>query len=148
MNVAVSRARALCLVVGDQAFARASGVSSLAFLAEACERPPRPRGPFDSEWERRLDAALKRRGIEALPQYPVGSRYLDFAIDPEGIKLDVEVDGRRWHADPDGNRKQSDRLRDRELIARGWRVRRFWVHELAEDMEKCLDLIERDRRGG
>ena len=148
VNVAVSRARALCLVVGDQAFARASGVSSLAFLAEACERPPRPRGPFDSEWERRLDAALKRRGIEALPQYPVGSRYLDFAIDPEGIKLDVEVDGRRWHADPDGNRKQSDRLRDRELIARGWRVRRFWVHELAEDMEKCLDLIERDRRGG
>lgn len=144
VNVAISRARALCLVAGDKEFARKSRVRTLAFLAEAVGRPPRPRDPFDSEWERRLHAALQRRGLEAIPQYPVGSRYLDFALDPEGTKLDVEVDGRRWHADPDGNRKVADRLRDRELIARGWKVRRFWVHELAEDMEKCVDLVERD----
>ena len=58
--------------------------------------------------------------------------------------MDVEVDGRRWHADPDGNRKLSDRLRDRALIALGWKIRRFWVHELADNMENCLDVIERD----
>lgn len=144
LNVAISRARALCLVVGDKAFARRSQVRTLAFLAEACERPPKPRDPFDSEWERRLFVALKSRGMEPFPQYPVGNRFLDLALDPEGRKLDVEVDGRRWHADPDGNRKMSDRLRDRELTARGWTVRRFWVHELAEDMEKCLDVVERD----
>ena len=144
VNVAISRARALCLVVGDKEFARKSRVRTLAFLAEAVGRPPRPRDPFDSEWERRLHAALRRRGLEPIPQYPVGSRFLDFALDPEGRKLDVEVDGCRWHADPDGNRKVADRLRDRELIARGWKIRRFWVHELAEDMEKCVDLVERD----
>jgi very-short-patch-repair endonuclease len=144
VNVAISRARALCLVVGDKEFARKSRVRTLAFLAEAVGRPPRPRDPFDSEWERRIHAALRRRGLEPIPQYPVGSRFLDFALDPEGRKLDVEVDGCRWHADPDGNRKVADRLRDRELIARGWKIRRFWVHELAEDMEKCVDLVERD----
>jgi very-short-patch-repair endonuclease len=147
LNVAISRARALCVVFGDKAYVQRSRVKALAFLAEASERGPRPRAPFDSEWERLLYVALKGRGLEPFPQYPVGSRYLDFAIDPEGRKLDVEVDGRRWHADPDGNRKVSDRLRDRELIARGWAVRRFWVHELAEDMEKCLGLIERDLNG-
>lgn len=147
LNVAISRARALCLVVGDKDFVRQSRVRTLSFLLEASERAPKPRQYFDSEWERRLDAGLKRRGLEAFPQYPVGSRYLDFALDPEGRKLDVEVDGRRDHADPDGNRKVSDRLRDRELIARGWTVRRFWVHELADDMEKCLDIIGRDLGG-
>lgn len=144
LNVAISRARALCLVVGDKEFARKSRVRTLSFLAEAVDRPPRPRDQFDSEWERRLHAALRRRGLEAIPQYPVGSRYLDLALDPEGRKLDVEVDGRRWHANPDGERKSADHLRDRELIARGWKVRQFWVHELAADMENCLDTIERD----
>lgn len=147
LNVAISRARALCLVFGDKAYVRRSGINALSFLAEISERGPRPRPPFESDWERRLYAGLKRRGLDPFPQYPVGSRYLDFALDPEGRKLDLEVDGRRWHADPDGNRKVSDRLRDRELIARGWAVRRFWVHELAEDMEKCLDLVERDLIG-
>ena len=144
MNVAISRARALCLVVGDKEFARKSRIRSLSFLADAVDRPPRPRDQFDSEWERRLHAALRRRGLEAIPQYPVGRRYLDLALDPEGRKLDIEVDGRRWHANPDGERKTADHLRDRELIARGWKVRRFWVHELAAGMENCVDIIERD----
>jgi very-short-patch-repair endonuclease len=147
LNVAISRARALCLVFGDKTYAQRSGINALSFLAEISERGPRPRPPFESEWERRLYASLKTRGFDPFPQYPVGSRYLDLALDPEGRKLDVEVDGRRWHADPDGNRKMSDRLRDRELSARGWTVRRFWVHELADDMEKCLNLIERDLNG-
>ncbi len=144
VNVAISRARALCLVVGDRAFARASRIGALAFLAGAPDRRARPRDEFDSEWERRLCAALKGRGLDPIPQHPVGSRSLDLAIDPEGRRLDVEVDGRRWHTDADGNRKLADRLRDQELIARGWKIRRFWVHELAADMEKCVDIVERD----
>ncbi len=113
-------------------------------LEEAAGRPRRRREGFDSDWERRVDAALRRRGLNPFPQYPVGSRSLDFALDPEGVKLDLEIDGVRWHTDQDGNRKIADTLRDRELIARGWRIRRFWVHELAADLEKCIDLVERD----
>jgi very-short-patch-repair endonuclease len=77
------------------------------------------------------------------PQFPVGTRYLDFALDPNGRKIDVEVDGRRWHTDASGNRKVADILRDREMNTRGWKVLRFWVHELANDMEGCVDRIER-----
>jgi very-short-patch-repair endonuclease len=89
---------------------------------------------------------MRGRGLNPIPQHPVGVRYLDFALIQEGVKLDIEVDGRRWHLDPDGQRKVSDRLRDGEMKARGWRVLRFWVHELSNDMEGCLDRIERELR--
>lgn len=144
LNVAVSRARALCIVVGDLAYARGCGIHHIAHLADRATRPPQRYRPdmFDSVWERRLDVAMRERGLSPFPQYNVGWRYLDFALDPEGRKLDVEVDGRRWHTDSAGNRKVADMLRDRELQARGWTIQRFWVHELSSDMEGCLDRIE------
>jgi very-short-patch-repair endonuclease len=148
LNVAVSRARALCIVVGDLAYARSCGIRHIEFLAQRATTPWSPPRPHqhDSDWERRLDTAMRGRGWDPIPQYPVGTRYLDFALDPDGAKLDIEVDGRRWHTDTGGNRKVSDRLRDAELRARGWRVLRFWVHELANDMGACLDNIERELR--
>lgn len=146
LNVAVSRARAICVVVGDLGYAKACGIRHIEFLAKRASTPwspPRPR-VFDSEWERRLDTALRARGLEPFPQFAVGTRYLDFALDPEGRKINVEVDGRRWHTDASGNRKVGDILRDREMKARGWTVLRFWVHELANGMEGCVDRIERE----
>jgi len=143
--VAISRARALCIVVGDLSHARSCNIKHIEYLAQRAITPwSPPRPPFDSDWERRLDTAMRARGLQPIAQYPVGTRYLDFALDPQGVKLDVEVDGRRWHLDTDGNRKVSDRLRDAELRARGWKVLRFWVHELANDMEACLDRIDRE----
>ena len=149
LNVAVSRARALCLVVGDLNYAQRCGIRHIERLAHRAVTPwSPPRPPFDSAWERRLDNAMRGRGLDPIPQYPVGTRYLDFALDPEGRKLDIEVDGRRWHTDPDGNRKSADRMRDIELQGRGWTVLRFWVHQLSDDMEKCLDRIERELSRG
>jgi very-short-patch-repair endonuclease len=144
LNVAVSRARALCIVVGDLSYARGCGIRHIESLAKHATTPWTPYRPpqFESDWERRLDVAMRGRGLQPIPQYPVGTRYLDFALDPDGVKLDVEVDGRRWHTDANGERKIADRLRDTELRSRGWKVCRFWVHELAQDMEQCLDRIE------
>lgn len=152
LNVAISRARAVCIVVGDLAYAQRCGIRHIRYLAERASgawSPTRP--PFDSLWERRLDTAMRARGIEAVPQYPVGSKYLDFAIDPAGAKVNIEVDGRKWHLDRDGERKLSDRKRDEEMTGRGWSVMRFWVHELADDIGGCIDRIERElerRRAG
>ncbi|MFC1455717.1 AAA domain-containing protein [Microvirga arabica] len=148
LNVAISRARALCIVVGDLTYARTCGIRHIEFLAQRATMPwsPPRLHQHDSSWERRLDTAMRRRGWDPIPQYPIGTRYLDFALEPEGARLDIEVDGRRWHTDTSGNRKVSDRMRDAELRARGWKVLRFWVHELAEDMEGCVDRIERELR--
>lgn len=145
INVAISRARAVCIVVGDLTFAQNCGIRHIEYLANRASGAfSRPRAPFDSLWERRMDEALKARGIYAIPQYPVGSKYLDFAIDPDGARINVEVDGRRWHTDENGDRKVSDRIRDMDMTARGWKVMRFWVHELSQDMGGCVEKVQRE----
>lgn len=146
-NVAISRARAVAHIFGDLSFARSGKVRVLARLAAAATEPKKKSGEgvFDSEWERRVYHALKEHGFEPVPQYEIAGRRLDFALfGAKGIKLDLEVDGRRWHQDAEGKRKISDHWRDHQLKSLGWRVRRFWVDELAQDMEACLELVKQD----
>ncbi len=147
LNVAISRARAVAMIFGDLDFARSGQSRALQRLA-ARATEPRARsgeGVFDSDWERRVYHALRKRGLDPQPQHEIAGRRLDFALfGKTGVKLDLEVDGRRWHESPDGRRKTSDMWRDHQLKSMGWRVRRFWVDELSRDMEGCLDIIERD----
>lgn len=150
-NVAVSRARTIFHVYGDLEFAQESSIHHLKRLAHFATNKRRNQSykqQFDSLWERRIDTALRARGLEPLPQYPILGYSLDFALQgKDGIWLDLEVDGKRWHTDSAGNRKSSDILRDQRLKAAGWKVRRFWVHELEQDMESCLDRVQRDLAG-
>jgi very-short-patch-repair endonuclease len=144
LNVAISRARAVAHVFGDLSYARAGKVASLQKLA-AVATEPRGRvgeGTFDSHWERIVNEALKRRGLNPIPQFEVAGRRLDFALFGSGdIKLDLEVDGRHWHADTDGKRKLADYWRDHQLRSLGWKVQRFWVDELERDLEKCIERV-------
>ena len=147
LNVAISRARAVAHVFGDLGYARSGKISSLATLAARATEPRQRSGEtvFDSEWERIVYHALRARGLDPQPQYDIAGRRLDFALfGAGGTKLDLEVDGRQFHQDMDGHRKVDDHWRDHQLITLGWKVRRFWVDELKQDMERCIDIIDRD----
>ncbi len=147
LNVAVSRARAVCHIFGDLEFAKSSKIRCLATLAACATEPRSTAGKetvFDSKWERSIFHALRKRGLDPIPQYEIAGRRLDFALFAGKTKLDLEVDGRRWHQDIDGNRKADDIWRDEQMKALGWRIRRFWVDELSRHLEKCLDLVEQD----
>jgi very-short-patch-repair endonuclease len=146
LNVAISRARAVAHVFGDQDFALSGRITVLRKLAARATDPRTPRGEgvFDSGIERVVFHALRARGLDPRPQYEIAGRRLDFALFHGEVKLDLEIDGRRWHEDVDGNRKAGDLWRDAQLRALGWKVRRFWVDELKTDMEGCLDTVERD----
>ena len=147
LNVAISRARAVAHVFGDRDFARSGKVRILATLLDRIEHPPNRQtgeGVFDSEWERRVYFALKARGLDPQPQYQIAGRRLDFALFRGDVKLDLEVDGRRWHLDTEGNRKSDDLWRDHQLMSLGWKVCRFWVDDLHRDLEGCLDHVERE----
>ena len=147
LNVAISRARAVAMIFGDLDFARSGQSKALAKLAAMATetRTKRGEGVFDSDWERKVYHALKVRGLNPQPQHEIAGRRLDFALfGANGIKLDLEVDGRKWHEGPDGRRKTSDLWRDHQLKSMGWRVRRFWVDELSRNMEGCLDRVEQD----
>ncbi|WP_025596107.1 AAA domain-containing protein [Agrobacterium tumefaciens] len=144
LNVAISRARAVAHVFGDLTYARTGKVGSLQRLAATATEPKGRvgEGTFDSNWERIVDAALRKRGLNPIPQFEVAGRRLDFALFGSGdVKLDLEVDGRHWHADTDGKRKIGDHWRDHQLKSLGWKVQRFWVDELAQDLEGCIERV-------
>ncbi len=148
-NVAVSRARVLLHVFGDETWARHCGIPVLSSLLEAA-RPQRARGSdsvrtdlIGPVWEPRLAMALRQEGIEARQQYPACGYYLDFAIFlPDGAKIDLEVDGETYHRDRDGNLRAEDIRRDLVLRSNGWTVKRFWVYQLREDWNSCLLQIK------
>jgi very-short-patch-repair endonuclease len=145
-NVAITRARAVLHVVGNKEWALSGdGVPGhVRELARRCEpRVPAPKVdlPFESPWERRLYEALRESGIDAVPQYPVGGRRLDLAVLTKDVKLDVEVDGEAYHKTASGHRKADDLWRDHQLQSLGWRVCRFWVYQLREDMEGCVARV-------
>jgi len=144
-NVAVTRARSALRIFGNMNWARNCGVSFIEQCVARIERrgesTPQSGDPrFDSEWERRLYEALKAAGIETKTQYPVSGRRLDLALlDP--IKIDIEVDGEAYHRTASGSRKDDDIWRDEQIAACGWKIIRFWVYELRDDMDACVATV-------
>lgn len=156
LNVAVSRARAVCHVFGNRTFAASCGIPHIETLVRrvnAAAVPPDARfdDRFDSPWEQRLYEALLERGVHPIPQHPVGGRFLDLAIVDDTRRpprlLDVEVDGVAFHTSADGDRLQTDLWRDHQLCGLGWKILRFWVYELRDDMEGCLERIDHAIKG-
>ncbi|MEO5375909.1 MAG: AAA domain-containing protein [Alphaproteobacteria bacterium] len=145
LNVAVSRARAVCHVFGNRRFAADCGVPHVVALLRAMDRAGQeaciPQS-FESPWEEKLFMALRDAEIEAIPQFPLAGRRLDLAIIQGNRKLDVEVDGDAFHRDADGLRKSSDIWRDHQIRGLGWEVVRFWVYQLREDMNGCIARIK------
>ncbi len=148
LNVAATRARAVLHIIGNKTWAVQCGISHISALT----RPPRARpevnspidNRFESPWERKLYHALVERGLNPIPQYPLLGRRLDFALIAEGKDpIDLEVDGARFHLEPDGSRRRDDIWRDITVRGAGWTVMRFWVHDLRDRMDHCVDQIEK-----
>lgn len=143
-NVAVSRARACLVLVGDKSRCAESGCTLLRKLAalpiEKTKNPEAPR--FDSVWEERFYRALVQDGIIPQTQYHLVGRRLDIAVITDSVKLDIEVDGVRWHTSASGGRKTDDLWRDIQVTSAGWKVLRFWVYQLEQDMQACVDTVK------
>lgn len=149
-NVAVSRARAMLYMVGNQEWAAQCGIDHIELLA----KPTRLRAvpaqktewyPYESPYEQLLAEALQKVGLEPLPQVPVGYRRLDLALRDSSLpecRLDIEVDG-ACHRDAGGHRMSDDLWRTLELSAAGWRVIRFWTYELREDLPGCVGRVQK-----
>ena len=77
-----------------------------------------------------------------MPQYKVNQYRLDLAfIGDETNKIDIEVDGEYYHRDWDGGRCREDVVRDMRLTNLGWRVKRFWVYRLRDEMNDCVNEV-------
>ena len=91
--------------------------------------------------ERLLWSRIRRRqlaGVKFRRQAPIGQYIADFAAF-EPIKLIVELDGGQ-HVE----RKDYDQRRTEYLSTQGFRVLRFWNHEVLEDIDTVLDVLWRE----
>ncbi len=98
------------------------------------------RGPTDAErrlWLRLRDGRLD--GLKFRRQAPIGPYIADFACFE--ARLVVEVDGGQ-HAE-----SKYDRMRDHELIGRGFRVLRFWNHDVLRQTDDVVQTIYAAARG-
>jgi len=155
-NVAITRARGLLHVVGDRNAAAQSGVDYLAnFVAYVGALSAAPKvapetalefGPDYptvarpervSDWERVLYRAMYAAGLRPVPQYSVEQYDLDFALFHGDRKLNIEVDGERYHKSWTGELCLRDQLRNQRLIELGWEVKRFWVYEVRDQLDEC-----------
>jgi len=107
----------------------------------------------DTAPERAMAAILDEMGLEYEAQYrakwlPKGYRNhkWDFCI--PGMKTLVEVDGCYWHGCkehyPDrwsDEQQNVEMQRDVRAEQAGWRVLRFWEHELFSDIEGIIDAM-------
>jgi very-short-patch-repair endonuclease len=147
-NVAVTRARSLLIVVGDRERCATCGVPYLEKFAayalqesQAQAADPGLEPPFESLWERVLYERLRAEGLKPMAQYQEGPYRLDLALLSGNLKLDIEVDGERYHRDWNGNLMDRDLVRNQRLQERGWQVLRFWVYQVRDDLDGCVDKV-------
>jgi very-short-patch-repair endonuclease len=159
-NVAVTRARSCLIVVGSIAAVGNSGISHLEKFAQYYnslvpdksvvsmhetdlgENYPQVAKPeLVSDWERLFYKQMYRSGIRAIPQYNIDNYILDFALIKGDRRLDIEVDGELYHRNWDGELIIRDRLRNHRMIELGWDVMRFWVYQIRDEPEACIDKI-------
>jgi very-short-patch-repair endonuclease len=161
-NVAITRARATLIVVGDPVAAQNSGVSYLAEFAKyvdglgqnhhtrsgtpnkTCSGPDYPqvaKPELVSDWERVFYGHLWNAGLRPIPQYGEEKFLLDFALFVDGKKLNIEVDGERYHRDWNGELLRRDQLRNMRLIELGWDIMRFWVYQLRDELPECVQRV-------
>lgn len=162
-NVAITRARAVLVIVGDYGYCHECSVDYLKRFAEYCGRidsgettrsvtyalPSGRNYPWVanaeqvSEWEKDFYTALYDAGVKTIPQYSADKYKLDLAIIMDnGRKLDIEVDGAMYHRAWNGELCYRDQLRNQRLFELGWDVKRFWVSQIRDDMQWCIDQVK------
>jgi adenine-specific DNA-methyltransferase len=85
-------------------------------------------------WHRLRDRQLHNHKFRR--QYFANGFYLDFACEEQ--MLAIELDGGQHN---DDSHHAQDQQRSQILAASGWRIIRFWNHELMENMEGVLEAI-------
>lgn len=160
-NVAITRARAMLIVVGNHIAVLHSDVSYMEKFAQHVDEVgkqkeekviheielgpdyPTVKNPERvSDWEHVFYKALHHAGIRAIPQYQEEMYTLDFAVFDGDRKLNLEVDGEHYHKDWTGELCYRDQMRNQRMFELGWDVKRFWVYEVRDDLNGCIQKIK------
>jgi len=89
----------------------------------------------DTGIEVKLQNDLKKRGVKFTKHVPILGQP-DLFVEPN---ICVFADGNYWHSYP--YRTERDIFVNKELKKQGYRVLRFWEHEINNNVVKCVDKI-------
>ena len=157
-NVAITRARASLIVIGNKAFCQNSNIHYLAHFADYTDSlytnsgvtnnaipqlgrnyPDVDTTEFVSDWERKLYSTLYDKGIKTIPQYAVDKYRVDLVCIEKGNKLAIEVG-----EDEEFNSEQSYaiHLKNVRLIEMGWDLVRLMPYQVKDDLEGCVKIVQ------
>lgn len=93
----------------------------------------------DTSIEIKMESELTRRGIVFKKQHPIWQARTvpDFFIEPN---ICIYCDGDYWHNLPDI--KSKDERQNFSLNFLGYKIYRFWEHEINSSIKKCVDSIK------
>jgi len=88
---------------------------------------------FDTVPERIMEGNLLRSGFMVQKQFHVlGVGLVDFYLPEENIV--IECDGDYWHGSDRPEQQRKDKIRTEKLQQLGYKVFRFWEHEIGSNM--------------
>lgn len=154
-NVAITRARASLIVVGNKSYCQNSNIHYLASFANYTaslnahvndntlpqygrEYPDVKTIDFISECERHLYTALYDKGLHTIPQYEVDKYCIDLALIDGNKKLAIEVGE---EVEYNSEQSYAIHLRNTRLIELGWKIIRFQPYQIRDDMEWCVNQV-------
>lgn len=88
--------------------------------------------------ERKINDELEKRNFLYEKQKYIDNYIIDFYL-PK-YKIIIEADGDYWHNLP--KNKNRDIQRDFILGFKGYKIFRFWEHEINKSSSKCIDEVE------
>jgi very-short-patch-repair endonuclease len=95
----------------------------------------------DSEFEAQVIAAVAKRGVRTVAQYPSCGFFIDIVAELEGERVAVECDGEIWHLDEHGRLRAEDLARQEILERAGWRVLRIPYRGWLENPDAHVDRV-------
>jgi len=97
---------------------------------------------YVSKPHRMLKDAMIENGLYV--GFETSQQILYFEIDElnKSKKIAIEVDGDYWHNLP--KKIIADKRKNTYLINRGYRILRFWEHEIYNELDKCLNIIKEE----
>ena len=89
--------------------------------------------------EKSMKSILIENKINFIQEFNFDDRFCcDFAI-PEK-QIIIECDGDYWHNKKDI--KKRDMQKNEYVISKGWKILRFWEHEINSDIDSCVNKIK------
>lgn len=133
INVAVTRARSLFIIVGDREVCKRS-TGPLKNLSDYVEMTTLTQGRFESQAKQILSLELRKQGI------PIVTNYLVKGNPPYRIDFALFVNGNRFAI---GMQEEQRTLNKRQLRKDGWNIRLFCEQDIQDNLENVVEEIKR-----